>query len=767
MSGSSRKPRRCHWYKSDGTPRDTGSGKGCTRYNCFFIHPSDPEWPTAASSDPPRGYDDGERDSGLRGPRKYTNLQNSSSSSSIFPDRKSSVSSLRQSSTDGVSPRKDSYDNAGSSSSRLSISDLRDRDRFRGEGSGSVRDPRGSEKDEPRREGSRSERRLGSRDDGRAEKDDRRLDDKRSDERKTSEKRDSISGTSLHSRLPPPTNGLDEKKSDERRSSERKDSVSSLSSLTRAPTMKPAPIPSDAMPPPPVKPPVPPATTSISQDKFDQWLKRIKELSKAVSIRISFGKIGEEIDSLKRVTRSQKLGEFSDETQRRLKKQLEDAEARLSATQVELRACTYRLVDSDFWPVPARPLTDTTHTQWSDEAFKELRISIMDLKHKVKEMEEVKLRLIKQGTAVSKDNVKANSSASGSAVPAKQPEPMEVDEPRPTKRRRTSEERDQPVQSAQHAAVASSISQTDFVPSKDFDVLLDRLITLEGKLSDVENEMFQFDHNISVAVDDRLEEKFGDLNIRTGSGSMGSNGDSGPIDTGQLTAKFHDFEVEFEQATGEIKELADTMAGMITNISRTQEEISLLMAENEMMKKTMIACEERQKTSEEMLKEQQTEIKALNAALTAYISRPPDPVPPPILPDLQMLTEALRPSIVASIREEIAPMLQNFHGDINQTLVDHTTEITGNVMAKLILVLKTQSAIQEFMERERKASIPVSTSDNGPSPLHVNGTSTLNGIHVISTSNLSSQSTGPSPPPGSSTSNGEVKNYVTPPVVPP
>ena len=169
-----------------------------------------------------------------------------------------------------------------------------------------------------------------------------------------------------------------------------------------------------------------------------------------------------------------------------------------------------------------------------------------------------------------------------------------------------------------------------------------------------------------------------------------------------------------------------------------------------------------------MLNEQRSEIKALNAALTAYFSRPPDPVPPPVLPDIQMLTEALRPNIIASVREEIAPMLQHLHGDVSRTLVDHTTEITNTVMAKLLRVLKTQNAIQEFMDREKRAgSLPASVNGSGPLT-RVDDASITNGTIGHPPSPLKAPSlSSTSPVSQAPMTNGEVNGHVAEPAAPP
>ena len=117
-------------------------------------------------------------------------------------------------------------------------------------------------------------------------------------------------------------------------------------------------------------------------------------------------------------------------------------------------------------------------------------------------------------------------------------------------------------------------------------------------------------------------------------------------------------------------------------------------------------------TDKEMLA-YKAEMKALNAALTAYISRPPDPVPPPILPDADVFVEALRQPIIASVREHIGPMLLGLRTEVEEMLESHTRQISNALLSKLSRVLKTERYIQEWLERESKNQASMHTDSLG------------------------------------------------------
>jgi uncharacterized coiled-coil protein SlyX len=72
-------------------------------------------------------------------------------------------------------------------------------------------------------------------------------------------------------------------------------------------------------------------------------------------------------------------------------------------------------------------------------------------------------------------------------------------------------------------------------------------------------------------------------------------------------------------------------------------------------------------------------------------------------------------------------MLQSMRQEIEHILQGHTEELSGTVMAKLVVVLRTQAAIQDFMEKakhEHEQEMGTSTSiDEVAPPPHINGVS--------------------------------------------
>jgi hypothetical protein len=159
------------WYEDDGTPRPSSTGSGCTRRDCAFAHPSDPDWKRAVSSHPPPGYEpraiERERDQPVR-LRRAAGYPTNEVTTGLKD--KPGMTSLRKASVDSANSRTESRDKLPSTDPRKSFSDPRDRSRIVGIGESSTRT------NIEKREESRSERRSSTADSGQGEKDERKSD---------------------------------------------------------------------------------------------------------------------------------------------------------------------------------------------------------------------------------------------------------------------------------------------------------------------------------------------------------------------------------------------------------------------------------------------------------------------------------------------------------------------------------------------------------------------------------------------------------------
>lgn len=163
-------------------------------------------------------------------------------------------------------------------------------------------------------------------------------------------------------------------------------------------------------------------------------------------------------------------------------------------------------------------------------------------------------------------------------------------------------------------------------------------------------------------------------------------------------------------------------------------------------------------------------MEALNAALQAYIARPPSPPPvlppvplPPTPPDLQTIVETVRPRVIQSVRENIIPMLEELKESVQAMTTKQNMQMAQNVMNKLQLTLKTVEVIYAWMNRSTTAQMPPPAVPTGPSsippPGQVNGINAANvatnGGPTGTTPPMNGAPTGPIPPTiGGSASQG-------------
>lgn len=260
--------------------------------------------------------------------------------------------------------------------------------------------------------------------------------------------------------------------------------------------------------------------------------------------------------------------ELSDETRRRIRKQLDEAESRFDMKKEELNTIVFRLIDSEIWPSPPRTSSDDAdYSNIREEKFKEVRVMVLALRDKVKELSDM---MEKQSSDVSL------LKGSGKFLPQ-----TSEDEPRPAKRRRLSSA--EPTMLVDEPQASSS--RVEITNQKDLDSLTDRISALESKVVDLENDWVQYDNDLSASLEDRIEEKFAEL----GGPSSSQQKLLDLTDTGQppnvpLMQRLSELQTEFDQAGKDIEEVAKEVGTMISHAHEVDEEIARMKAENETLK---------------------------------------------------------------------------------------------------------------------------------------------------------------------------------------
>lgn len=138
-----------------------------------------------------------------------------------------------------------------------------------------------------------------------------------------------------------------------------------------------------------------------------------------------------------------------------------------------------------------------------------------------------------------------------------------------------------------------------------------------------------------------------------------------------------------------------------------------------------------------------SEMEALNKALQTYISRPVSPPPPPPpappfppVPDMQTIIDAVEPSILRSVRDDISPTVEQLKESVQAMMKKQNTQVAQNVMSKLHLTLQTVEVIHAWMNRMVAGQMPppATTLTNPTAPprqqQQANGNGVANGTVI-------------------------------------
>lgn len=370
-------------------------------------------------------------------------------------------------------------------------------------------------------------------------------------------------------------------------------------------TFKPPPVP-----PLPVLKSVAPNTPSANpsstvvgskkdttlEDKLEVWVQRIKcvalilcslvrsndhsprTLADAVNMRVDYVRLEREVLSFKQMYNSKRLVDISEETRERLSKQLAELEAQWDKKRLELNSAVFRLIDAEYWPVVSQPLDPMS----PDERFRAMRETVWELRDKVKELSET----MKQ--------VNERLEASKPVPPPTASTVAEAGGP-PLKRRKVSvPEEEGEVPSTAEPSSSTSVPVHASLDAEQLNTITEQFASLETRVEDLENELIQTDRNVLEQLEEKLEERLGQLNLRDGQSAEGSGARAeAPPDTGQQDAKqLAALQTIVSGVSNDIEELAGEVANMISNSGGIEDQVQRLTKENEEMRKQIAKVSE-------------------------------------------------------------------------------------------------------------------------------------------------------------------------------
>ncbi|KAH9934703.1 uncharacterized protein B0H18DRAFT_977801 [Fomitopsis serialis] len=455
---------------------------------------------------------------------------------------------------------------------------------------------------------------------------------------------------------------------------------------------------SSSMPPPPVPsmppPPTPPLSSTSSDhaivarppprelsytEKRDLWVERIKLLTDATIARAEYLKLTQEVEKYQRLVRSARYNSISEEDQARLDAQLSEVNGRLDAKKSELNSVLPRLIDADFWgaTVDSPPSMDEFRT--------EVHTIISELNKNMQRLHEQYEELRTKATVASETPMEIDAAG------------WHVHEGPPAKRRRLS---------IGEANIA--VSEDDRKPNGDVlgggAVLHDRVLNIEARVTDIENEIVERDQTLHEEVEElvrlQVEEHRKQAKAETRSKSPASAPKPPPHNAGLQRV-----EAELATTGSQVEEVAIEVASLITQMDARNQEHARLAKENQLLRDRIAVLEQLRTADAAAIEATKAEIKALSAAVQSYITQAPaqtQPVPLQQIPTLDEILSRIHPSLIQSLHEDIEPRLLDTHGTIRTMLQEQLNNVYTTLLSKMNPTMKTVDVVAAWMERVRR-----------------------------------------------------------------
>ncbi|KAK7693699.1 hypothetical protein QCA50_003270 [Cerrena zonata] len=416
------------------------------------------------------------------------------------------------------------------------------------------------------------------------------------------------------------------------------------------------------------------------------WVERIKLLSEAVMLRAEHLEMERDLHNYHQLSSLWKYNDVPGGARSDFKADVSSLQDSCIAKKKELTAIVHRLVDTNYWHVTP-PTSDDLLVHRMD-----MQSSINQLRDNVQELFG-QLRSLETKSMPPPPNVKSENQEEGG---------------RPAKRRRLSEEVSLPVASSSSTLVGPLMQPLD---SKEVAGLTEQVMKLEERIADLENELVVHDNNILMETEEIMTIKMEEWEQKhippLNRGSLGPLSGS-PEETltlavnSDFSGRLQILEDDFMRTGEEVGVVIDEVANLITGSDQTQRELVHLREENAQLKDKISLLEERQEENRQTSAKHEAEIKALSAAVTAFLATANAAPPPPPLPTSQEFLLASYPNILQSIQEDLRPVVVDIHRQVEEMLQNHSQELSTTVMNKLALTLKSVHAFSEWVEKNEE-----------------------------------------------------------------
>jgi myosin heavy subunit len=291
---------------------------------------------------------------------------------------------------------------------------------------------------------------------------------------------------------------------------------------------------------------------------IDPFTIHCRRMSDSIQARSDYIKVEAEIQKCRTITQSSRFALIPEADQTRMSSHITSLERQLDEKKDELATHIARLVESDSWPVTIDGGLEAA------SKYEQIVESVEELRDTVKAMDEALVVIVSDQQeriqADQKDGVAMDVDGEGE----------KLSEVIPWKRIRPSTDLDE--------APERNSRDMDGPMQRELEAIQETLLTLEGRVDELENEMTQQHRELMDEVNYRMETKLEVVTGVLGGTSLGTT-------SGALQASNKLLEVEENvQATGmQVGEIAGEVANLITWSSSMDEERARQNAELEQL----------------------------------------------------------------------------------------------------------------------------------------------------------------------------------------
>lgn len=275
-------------------------------------------------------------------------------------------------------------------------------------------------------------------------------------------------------------------------------------------------------------------------------------MSDVVTARTEHVKLEREVSNFKRLANSSYYPDAPPEEQSLLNSQLKDLEAKCDAKKKELNSMVFRIRDLDFWPSLPRP----EGSLLAEEDRLAIRKQIDGMKQEVQDLQEA---------------VKTLSSA-----PPNHPKPPEEhsDAP-PLKRRRLSTSQERPTKPP------SPYDDDVQIPYSEME---DRVVHLEGLVTELENNLFENQNVLYEEMENRMTERLEEYHVSQAKDPTPPLPPPPVPESPQTLERLKEMEANINQTGVEIAFIAEEVGELIIRANVHEREVTRLQGENDGLK---------------------------------------------------------------------------------------------------------------------------------------------------------------------------------------